>query len=89
MKNPKNLIQQLKAYLNEIGYLMTYRKGNCDGYYNYRTNECLLIPFDKTTVLDISDIQKIFKNSDAIDLPAELEFNRFQLFIYNQKTKTS
>ena len=88
MKTTNNLTQQLKIYLENIGYLMTYRKGNCDGYYNFRTNEHLLIPFENTTVLDASDIQEIFKNSEqVIDLPAKLEFSRFQLFIHNQKTK--
>ena len=87
MKTTKNLTQQLKAYLKNIGYLLTYRKGDCDGYYNFRTNDHLLIPFDDKAVLDTSDIQEIFKNSEAIDLPPQLELNQFELFIYNQKTK--
>ncbi len=75
---------KIKAYLLEHGYHTTYLKGTNKGFYNPRNRQTLLVPNSNDSLTKIQ-VLELFQNSKAIDMPAELEWYRFQIFLFNQK----
>lgn len=85
MKNEKFTTQDLIHYLEHYGYRMTYRQGSKDAFYNYRNRKHILISTD-TEILTREQVITLFKDSNATDLPPEVEFSRFHLFCHFKQT---
>jgi len=72
---------QVADYLLFIGYHATYFKSENRAYYNPRNRKHLLLPQDETA-LSVSQVFKLF-DSDTTDLPCQMEWHKFQLFVNN------
>ena len=70
----------LQQYLLSQGYHATYWKGDSRGFYNPRNRQTLLVPVENST-LSKAQILALFQNSQATDLPPQLEWYQFQLFL--------
>ena len=75
--------KQLRDYLIENNYTPSYRRGNKDAFYNGKTNLEVLIPFNQEAFTKQQIIQ-IFQEDNATELPPQIEWCRFQVFIYSQ-----
>lgn len=83
MKNQNTYtFKNISDYLKHFRYLPTYRKGNKDAFYNPRNQQDLLIPIDKLEFTKSEIIQLFFENK-ATDMPPEIEWYRFQLFLHS------
>ena len=79
----KTTSDELQHYLLAQGYHPTYWKGNDRGFYNPRNRQTILVPF-KNCELSKAQITTRFRTSKATDMPAEIEWHRFQLFLHSQ-----
>lgn len=70
----------LKHYLLSQGYHATYWKGDSRGFYNPRNRQTLFVP-DMNCTLSKAQILGLFQDSQATDLPPQLEWFQFQLFL--------
>jgi len=73
----------LRAYLKKQGYHPTYFKQAHRGFYNPRNRQTMLVPLGDI-LLPKDEIIALFQASCATDMPPELEWYRFQLFIYSK-----
>lgn len=78
----KFTFKNLSDYLKHFRYLPTYRKGNKDAFYNPRNRQDLLIPIDKPEFTKL-EVITLFSNSKATDMPPNIEWCRFQQYIYS------
>lgn len=72
----------LQQYLLAQGYHPTYFKGNNRGFYNPRNRQTMLVPYESIS-LSKEQILTLFSKSAATDIPPELEWYRFQLFLHS------
>ncbi len=75
-------IAQLAAYLISESYHLTYRQGCNDAYYNPRNRQYILVPIFQERLLSKEEIIELFTESKATDLPPELEYHRFTLYLH-------
>lgn len=75
-------VAQLVAYLKSESYYLTYRQGCNDAYYNPRNRQYMLLPISHERILSKEEIIELFTNSKATDLPSELEYHRFTLYLH-------
>jgi len=73
--------QDLQAYLKGQGYHPTYWQGNNSAFYNPRNRQTMLVPTDEY-MFSKDEIIVLFTQSKATDMPPEIEWHRFQLFIH-------
>lgn len=78
--------EDLQAYLKEQGYHPTYWKGKNRGFYNPRNRQTVLVPIEDI-MLSKYEIIALFTESEAADMPVELEWRQFQTFILKYKNK--
>lgn len=84
MKKEENYtVKELAAYLTSLSYHLTYRQCDCDAFYNPRNRRYILLPVNREKILTKSGIITLFEESEATDLPSELEYNRFTLYLYS------
>ncbi|PKV50820.1 hypothetical protein ATE84_2887 [Aquimarina sp. MAR_2010_214] len=75
-------VAQLAAYLKSEAYHLTYRQGSNDAYYNPRNRQYIFIPIFHERLLSKEEIIELFTESKATDLPPELEYHRFTLYLH-------
>ncbi|HNP66270.1 MAG TPA: hypothetical protein PKH16_00060 [Aequorivita sp.] len=78
--------KDISDYLKHHRYLPTYRKNIFDAFYNPRNRGDILIPYDRDDLTE-EEILHFFNESNATDMPPQIEWHRFQLFMY-EKLKT-
>jgi hypothetical protein len=75
--------ESIRKYLQENHYVKTYRQGTKDAYHHYKTNEHVLVPYEKGSYTEVALLQ-LFQNSKGTELPAEIEICRFKLYTHQQ-----
>lgn len=76
-------IKNVSNYLIHFRYLPTYFKGENRAFYNTRNRQHLLIPLENESLTE-QDIIQFFKKGKATDMPPEIEWSRFQIFMHSQ-----
>jgi hypothetical protein len=76
-------ISTLTDYLLVQNYHPTFFQGMSRGYYNPRNRQTIRVPLELEH-LTKEEILTLFIESNATDMPSEIEWHRFQLFIYSQ-----